>query len=35
MKSEQKSPRKGDRPISQIVKLDATPEEVAKAIFAG
>ena len=35
MKSEQKSPRKAGRPVSQIVKLEATPEEVAKAIFAG
>ena len=35
MKSEKKSPRKAGGPLSQIIKLDATPEEVAKAIFAG
>ena len=35
MENEQKSPRKRGRPVSQIIKLDATPEEVAKAIFAG
>ena len=35
MDDEQKVPRKRGRPLSQIIKLDATPEEVAKAIFAG
>ena len=33
-KEKQTSGKRG-RPLSQIIKLDATPEEVAKAIFAG
>ena len=32
---ESTQPRKRGRPPTRIIKLDATPEEVARAIFAG
>ena len=37
MKQEEKSaqPPKRGRPPTRTIKLDATPEEVARAIFAG
>ena len=32
---EQQSKKKRGRPVTQEIKLDASPEEVATAIFAG
>ena len=33
-KKKEQKPALGGRPISRIIKLDATPEEVARRIFA-
>ena len=32
--TDKKEPKKRGRPVTRVVKLDATPEEVARAMFS-